>query len=89
MRKSLRLTIILVIFSGHALAAKGKKGAPKEPASTMDQSDPAAKEQSEKKAAAPKARPRKVVRKAKVARKAKVVRKAKKQARKTARRGRR
>jgi len=53
-RKSLRLTIILVIFSGHALAAKGKKGAPKEPASTMDQSDPAAKEQSEKKAAAPK-----------------------------------
>ena len=54
MRKSLRLAIILVIFSDHALAAKGKKGAPKEPVSTMDQSDPVAKEQSEVKAAAPK-----------------------------------
>jgi len=53
-RKSLRLAIILVIFSDHALAAKGKKGAPKEPVSTMDQSDPVAKEQSEVKAAAPK-----------------------------------
>lgn len=50
-RISLRLAVILVIFSGHALAAKGKKGAPKEPVSTMDQGeDPVAKEESEKKA---------------------------------------
>ena len=52
MRTSLRLAIILVIFSGHALAAKGKKGAPKEPAATLDQGgDPVEKEQSEQKAA--------------------------------------
>ncbi|MEI9953966.1 MAG: hypothetical protein WDO74_34570 [Pseudomonadota bacterium] len=50
MRTSLRLAIILVVFSGHALAAKGKKGAPKEPVATMDQGDPAEKEQSETKA---------------------------------------
>jgi len=50
-RTSLRLAFILVIFSGHALAAKGKKGAPKEPVATMDQGqDPTAKEESEKKA---------------------------------------
>ncbi|HKO49018.1 MAG TPA: hypothetical protein VJV79_14905 [Polyangiaceae bacterium] len=41
-----------MIFSGHALAAKGKKGAPKEPVATLDQGeDPTAKEASEKKAA--------------------------------------
>ena len=51
MRTSLRLAIILVIFSGHALAAKGKKGAPHGPVATMDQDDPAQKEQSEKKIA--------------------------------------
>jgi len=50
-RNSLRLAVILVVFSGQALAAKGKKAAPAEPASTMDQDDPAAKEQSEKKIA--------------------------------------
>jgi len=50
-RTSLRLAIILVIFSGHALAAKGKKGAPHGPVATMDQDDPAQKEQSEKKIA--------------------------------------
>jgi len=51
-RISLRLAVIVVIFSSHALAAKGKKGAPKEPVSTMDQGeDPTAKEESEKKAA--------------------------------------
>lgn len=51
MRKSLRLAFILVIFSSHALAAKGKKAEPKEPVTTMDQGeDPTAKEQSEKKA---------------------------------------
>jgi len=55
-RKSLRLAFILAIFSGQALAtqaaaAKGKKAAPKEPVSTMDQGeDPVAKEESEKKA---------------------------------------
>ena len=55
MRTSLRLAVILVIFSGHALAAKGKKAAPKEPTQTMDQgSDPVEKELSEKKAAQPK-----------------------------------
>ena len=54
MRKSLRLAVILVIFSGQAFAAKGKKGAPAQPASTMDQGDPVEKELSEKKAAAPK-----------------------------------
>ena len=54
MGKSLRLAVILVIFSGHALAAKGKKGAAQAPVATMDQSDPVAQEQSEKKAAAPK-----------------------------------
>jgi len=49
-RTSLRLAIILVIFSGHALAAKGKKGEPKEPAATLDQgADPVANEQSEAK----------------------------------------
>jgi len=51
MRTSLRLAIILVIFSDHALAAKGKKDAAKAPARTMDANDPAEKEQSEKKAA--------------------------------------
>jgi len=51
MRTSLRLAIILVIFTNHALAAKGKKAAPKAPVSTMDSADPAAKELSEKKAA--------------------------------------
>ena len=51
MRKSLRLAFILVIFSSHALAAKGKKAEPKEPVATMDQGqDPTANEQSEKKA---------------------------------------
>jgi hypothetical protein len=45
---SLRLAIILVTFSGHALAAKAKKGAPKAPVATMDQADPVEKEQSEK-----------------------------------------
>ena len=55
MRTSLRVAIILVIFSGHALAAKGKQGkAPKHPVETMDSNDPAEKELSEKKAAAPK-----------------------------------
>jgi len=50
-RKSLRLAIILTIISSHALAAKGKKGAPKEPVATMDQGeDPTAKEESDKKA---------------------------------------
>ncbi|HEY0464875.1 MAG TPA: hypothetical protein VGC79_11725, partial [Polyangiaceae bacterium] len=45
-----------MIFSGHALAAKGhaakgKKGAPQEPVATMDQgADPTAKEESDKKA---------------------------------------
>ena len=54
MRKSLRLAVILVIFSSHALAAKGKKGAPAEPVATLDQGeDPTAKEESEKKAAKP------------------------------------
>jgi hypothetical protein len=44
-----------MIFSGHALAAKGKRGAaPKGPVETMDANDPAAQEVSEKKAAAPK-----------------------------------
>jgi len=39
-----------VIFSGHALAAKGKKGEPKAPAATLDQGgDPVEKEQSEAK----------------------------------------
>ena len=53
MRTSLRVAIILVIFSGHALAAKGgKKAAPKKPVETMDAGDPVAKEQSEKKVAA-------------------------------------
>jgi hypothetical protein len=51
-RKSLRLAVILVIFSSHALAAKGKKGAPAAPVATMDQGeDPTAKEESDKKAA--------------------------------------
>ena len=51
MRKSLRLAVILTIFSSHALAAKGKKAEPKEPVATMDQGqDPTANEQSEKKA---------------------------------------
>jgi len=55
-RTSLRLSVILVIFSSHALAAKGKKAEPKEPATTMDQGqDPTANEQSEKKA--PKVQP--------------------------------
>jgi hypothetical protein len=50
-RKSLRLAVILTIFSSHALAAKGKKNAPAEPVTTMDQGqDPTATEQSEKKA---------------------------------------
>ena len=50
MRTSLRVAVILVIFSGQALAApKGKKAAPKHPAETMDSNDPAAKELSEKK----------------------------------------
>jgi len=50
-RKSFRLAFILVIFSSHALAAKGKKTEPKEPVATMDQGqDPTANEQSEKKA---------------------------------------
>jgi hypothetical protein len=50
-RKSLRLAFILVIFSSHALAAKGKKAEPKEPVTTMDQGqDPTSNEQSEKKA---------------------------------------
>jgi hypothetical protein len=53
-RKSLRLAVILVVFTGNALAAKGKKGAPAEPVSTMDQGDPAEKEQSEKRASTPK-----------------------------------
>ena len=48
-RTSLRLAVILVIFSGHALAAKGKKAEPKAPAATLDQGgDPVEKEQSEK-----------------------------------------
>lgn len=51
MRKSLRLAFILVIFSSHALAAKGKKAEPTGPVATMDQGqDPTANEQSEKKA---------------------------------------
>ena len=55
MRTSLRVAIILTIFSGHALAAKGKKNAAPTPSGeTMDSNDPAAKEQSEKKEAAPK-----------------------------------
>jgi len=54
MRSSLRVALILVIFSGHALAAKPKKGAPKQAAQTMDSNDPAEKELSEKKAATPK-----------------------------------
>jgi hypothetical protein len=50
-RKSLRLAVILTIFSSHALAAKGKKAEPKEPVATMDQGqDPTSTEQSEKKA---------------------------------------
>ncbi|MEI9941428.1 MAG: hypothetical protein WDO69_29770 [Pseudomonadota bacterium] len=50
MRTSLRLAIILVIFSGHALAAKGKKNAPKAPVATMAEGgDPVEKEQSEAK----------------------------------------
>ncbi len=51
MRISLSLAIILVVFSGPALAAKGKKAAPKGPVATMDGNDPAAKEISEKKEA--------------------------------------
>ena len=52
MRKSLRLAIILTIISSHALAAKGKKGAPAEPVATLDQGqDPTSKEESDKKAA--------------------------------------
>ena len=55
MRTSLRVAIILMVFSGHALAAKGKKGAaPKGPVETMDSNDPTAQEVSEKKQAAPK-----------------------------------
>ncbi|HET7545519.1 MAG TPA: hypothetical protein VFK05_36880 [Polyangiaceae bacterium] len=51
MRNSLRLAVILTIFSSHALAAKGKKNAPAEPVTTMDQgADPTSTEQSEKKA---------------------------------------
>src|SRR5450432_2907914 len=55
MRISLRLAIILVIFSGHALA-KGKKGAgdAKSGASTMDSNDPAEKETSDDGPCAPK-----------------------------------
>ena len=50
MRTSLPVALILVIFSGHALAApKGKKGTPKHPVETMDSNDPAEKEISEKK----------------------------------------
>jgi hypothetical protein len=50
MRASLRVAVILVIFSGQALAAPtGKKGAPKHPVETMDSNDPAAKELSAKK----------------------------------------
>ena len=52
MRTSLRLAIMVVILSGPALAAKGKKAAPKAPVSTLDSADPVAKEVSEKKAAA-------------------------------------
>jgi hypothetical protein len=52
MRISFGLAIILVSFSGHALAAKGgKKAAPKGPVQTMDSNDPAQQELSEKKAA--------------------------------------
>jgi hypothetical protein len=55
MRISLGLAIILVIFSGHALA-KGKKSAEdaKAGASTMDSNDPAAKETSDEGPFAPK-----------------------------------
>jgi len=49
MRTSLRLVIILVVFSGHALAAKPKKGGnAKHPVQTMDSNDPAEKEVSVK-----------------------------------------
>lgn len=55
MRTSLRVAIILTIFSSQAMAAKGKKSAaPTGPVQTMDANDPAAQEVSEKKAAAPK-----------------------------------
>ena len=55
MRMSLRVAIILVIFSSHALAAKGhQRAARKGPVQTMDANDPAEKEQSEKRLATPK-----------------------------------
>ncbi|HEX3773139.1 MAG TPA: hypothetical protein VHV51_01680 [Polyangiaceae bacterium] len=48
MRISLRLGLILVLLSGHALAAKGKKATADKPAgATMDTNDPADKETSD------------------------------------------
>ncbi|MEO6602918.1 MAG: hypothetical protein ABIQ16_23740 [Polyangiaceae bacterium] len=55
MRISFGLAVILVVFSSHALAAKGgKKAAPKGPVTTMDSGDPVAQEVSEPTAATPK-----------------------------------
>ncbi len=56
MRISFGLALILVVFSSHALAAKGgkKKAEPHGPVQTMDSGDPVEKEVSEPTAAAPK-----------------------------------
>ncbi len=47
MRISARLAIVLLIFSGHALAAKGRKADAKPAGASMDSNDPASKETSD------------------------------------------